>query len=228
MPNSGLKAAMQLTTGTIDRRAALFRNLVIGVVAMALIPALWALIQLSWIPLIGLMGIIPLCVAFLCLDIRKVDQWQIKILAAWRQGELDLDLFSHTMATLRTLPMDTLNGMLATLPIQAISESGQIISDDIKSMVSRILKTINRYHFYRTAAIGMAVSFGLAELVAALILWSWYPFIVFIGSIFCIPIYIWLQWFRFSRLRKKISYLENSSEREILAKIMTQLSIKQF
>jgi hypothetical protein len=223
IPNSGLKTAMQLTTGTIDRRAALFRNLVIGVVAMTVIPALWAVIQLSWMPLIGFLGIVPLCVAFLCLDIKKIDQWQVKILAAWRQGELDLDLFGQTMTTLRTLPADTLNGMLATLPTQAVSEFGKTISDDIKSIVSWSMKTINQCQFYRTAAIGMAVSLGLAALVTALILWNWYPFVVFIGSIFCIAISKWLQCFRLSRLEKTISDLENRPDQEILAEIMTQL-----
>lgn len=219
-----MKAAIQLTAGTIDRRAALFRNLVIGVVALILMPALWALIQWSWIPLTGILGIVPLCVAFLCMDIKMVDRWQDKILAAWRQGELDLDLFSQAMATLRTLPPATLNAMLATLPTKAVPESAPPLSDDIKSIVSRTLKTINQCQFDRTAMIGMAVSFGLASLVAALILRHWSPFLIVIGSALCSPINRLLQWFRLSRLRKKIVDLGNGPDREVLLEIINKLN----
>lgn len=224
MPGFDLKTALQLTTGTIDRRAALFRNLVIGVVALILIPIPWALIQWSWMPLAGWLGITPLCVAFLCLDIKKIDQWQGKIMAAWRQGELDLDLFSQTMVTLRSLPPGTLKAMLATLPTHAISESVQPLNDDIKSMISRALRTINQCRFYRTAAMGMVVSLGSIALVAALLLWSWYPFLGFPGALVCIPIYKWLQWFRLSRLGKKISELGNGPDRKVLAEIINKMN----
>jgi hypothetical protein len=224
MPGSYLKAAIQLTTGTIDRRAALFRNLVIGVVGLIFIPGLWALIQWSWVPLTGLFGIVPLCVVFFCMDIKKIAQWQDKILAAWRQGELDLDLFSQTLATLRTLPPGTLNAMLATLPTQTVSESGQPLSDTTKSIVSRTLKTINQCQFDRTAMIGMAASFGLAALVAALILWRWYPVVIIIGSVICFPVYRWLQWFRLNKLRDKIVDLENEPDQEVLPEILSKLN----
>jgi hypothetical protein len=114
--------------------------------------------------------------------------------------------------------------MLATLPTQAVSESGQPLSDDIKSIVSRALKTINQCQFDRTAMIGLAVSFGLAALVAALILWRWHPFVIFLGSMLCFPIYRWLQWFRLSRLRDKIVELGNGPDREVISEILNKLN----
>ncbi len=214
---------MELTTRTIDRRAALFRNLVIGIVTVTIVPGLWALIQLSWMPLAGLLFILPLCVTFFCLDIKKINQWQIQILAAWHLGVLDLAVFCQAMSTLRTLPQGTLNGMLGTLPIQVVTETGQNTSDDIKSIVSLTLKTINQCQFFRTAAMGIAMTLGLGALVAAFIIWSWYPLLIWIVSIGIVAGHRWLQWIKLIRLKEKISKLGNGPDKHILMEIMTKL-----
>ncbi len=223
IPNSGLKAVVVLTTRTIDLRAALFRNLVIGIVTATIIPVLWALIQLSWIPLSGLLFIVPFCVAYLCLDIRKMDQWQIQIMAAWRHGDFDLVVFSQAMSTLRTLPQGTLQGMLETLPTQVISKTGQNISDDLKAAIALTLKTINQCQLYRTAATGIAMTFGLGALASAFILWDWHPLLIWIVSIGIIAGYRCLQWLRLIRLKKYISELGNGPDKHILMEIMTKL-----
>ena len=225
MPGFDLKTAIQLTAGTIDRRAAHFRNLVIGVVALSLIPAVWALIQWSWMPLIGILGIIPLCLAFACMDIKKIDHWQVRILAAWRQEDFNLNLFSQTMTTLRSFPSGTLKAMLATLPTRAIPESGQPLGDEVKSIVSEMVKTNSQCQFYRTTAFGMAVTFVLAALVCALALRSWYPFLLFFASLICIPLYHLLPRFRLGRLEQKISDLQNEQDREALLEIMNKLDL---
>ncbi len=222
-PNSGLKAAIKVTTRTIDQRATLFRNLVIGIVVSVLIPTLWALIQFSWTPLTGVLLCIPLCVVFLCLDIIKMDQWQIQILKAWRHGNLDLEIFGQSMSTIRTLPQSTLQGMLETLPTQIISEIGQDTSDDLKTTISSTLKTINQCQFYRTAAMGMAMTFGLAASAAAFIIWSWYPLLIGVVSIGIIAGHRWLQWIKLIRLKEKISKLENVPDKGILTDIMAKL-----
>ncbi len=222
-PNSGLKAAIKVTTRTIDQRAALFRNLVIGIVVSVLIPTLWALIQFSWTPLTGVLLCIPLCVVFLCLDIKKMDQWQIQILTAWRHGDLDLEIFGQSMSTMRTLPQGTLHGMLETLPTKVISETWQNTSDDLKTAISLTLKTINQCQFYRTAAMGIAMVLGLGAVVATFIMWNWHPLLIWIVSIGIVAGHRWLQWIKLFKLKKKISDLGNEPDKDILTAIMTKL-----
>src|SRR5262249_41620457 len=94
---SGFKDAIGLTTRTIDLRAKCFRNLVIGFAIAMLGCVVWATTLWSWIPLLGLALLVPLCSTFLCLDTCVVHHWRQQILELWVQEQVDLDSFCDTI-----------------------------------------------------------------------------------------------------------------------------------
>ena len=64
MSGDGMHEALDLTVHTINRRAAGFRNLVVAVVGVILGSALWAVAAGRWMPLLGLVLLVPFCAGF--------------------------------------------------------------------------------------------------------------------------------------------------------------------
>lgn len=115
-PESAYQDAIARTTRTIERRAAGFKKLIIAVVAVGSLSLLGAAILGSWQPLLGLGLLLPLCGGLYWRDGDLVDGWRRDILTLWEQGGLELEIFRQTMLAVPTLPPDTLQGMLASLP----------------------------------------------------------------------------------------------------------------
>lgn len=200
----GLKEAVSLTTQAIDARAARFRNLVIVVVGVAIISMVWAVFRMSWQPLLALLILMPLCAAFLYLDIALVNHWQEQIVDMWVREFLDLDIFSDTMSSLRMLPSRTLKSMLCPLRNnQNALTSGQIPPVTRKAL-AMTLKTISRCQNDRTAFVAFAYILCCTFLALAGIRWS-LPSLL--GLLFVLPLIAAFKWtndWRFRRLRKQI------------------------
>ena len=53
--------------------------------------ALWATIQWSLLPLLGLLSLPAWCGISFCLDTASVNRWRIHLLLQWQAGQLDID-----------------------------------------------------------------------------------------------------------------------------------------
>jgi len=164
-----------LTGLTFNTRSTRFRNLIIAVVALGAVCIIPAVILLSWLPLWGLILLIPLCGGYLFFDARLVDNWRRQVLTEWAAGKLDLDVFIKAVTAIPSLPQRTLQGMLATLPsgsrIPAAGNLGMVE----KVAVAETLRIIGRCQSNRPLALTLAVLVGLAAAACASVLRTWQP-----------------------------------------------------
>ena len=189
----GLKEAVSITTQAIDARAARFRNLVIVVVGVAIISMVWAVFRMSWQPLLALLILMPLCAAFLYLNIALVNHWQEQIVDMWVRKLLDLDIFSCTLKSMFCPLRNNQNALT----------SGQIPPATRKAL-AMTLKTISRCQNDRTAFVAFAYILCCTFLALAGIRWSLPPLL---GLLFVLPLIAAFKWtndWRFQRLRKQI------------------------
>lgn len=200
----GISEAMRLTTYTINIQTSIFRNLVITVVVVSLISLIWAAIQRSWLPLLGVLLLAPICGAFFFYDIHLIDRWQQQILAMWEQENLDLDIFTQAMTTISALPQHTLRGMRGTLPTKDKVSCGGNIPQSFRHAVAMTLKTINGCHKDRTVCVTLAWTLGLASPALAAIQWSWLPLLGFLLVIIIISVGKWLSLSRLGSWSKQI------------------------
>lgn len=224
-PKTGINEAVRLTTQAIASRATRFRNFIIVVVVVGLVFVIWAGISLSWRPLLGPLLHVPVCGIFLYLDARRVNQWQHQILEMWTEGGLDLKMFVETVTLIRTLPPQTLHGMLNTLPTMEGILSAAGTSPDVRRVVSITLGTINRCQGDRTIFATLALALGLAAGAIALLWWSWLPlpFLLLVPLVICGG-----RWLNSARLgRWKRQMLDICRQRELgvekLVEIAAQL-----
>ena len=113
-----MKEAVELTQTVIERLARNHRNLVVAVVILFAASLLGALFLWSWRPLLGLLGLVPLCGFMLALDTILLRGWQCRLLEMWQEEQLDLDGFVTTVSGMRMFPPQTLKGLLDMLPSQ--------------------------------------------------------------------------------------------------------------
>ena len=110
------RAAIDQTTQTIDRRAKPFRNLIVAVTFVGLGSILWAGIAWSWLPLAGIFLLVPFCGLYLFVDGKLLNQWRHELFAHWEKGELDFRALYDAVTAISTLPKNTVESMLETLP----------------------------------------------------------------------------------------------------------------
>jgi hypothetical protein len=200
-----IREVVRFTANTINARMSYFKKLIISIVVIILASATWSVIQISWQPLLGLVLLVPLCGIFLCLDTYLIGRWQHQILGMWTQGSLNLGIFFDTMAKIRTLPLHTLNGMLATIPTVDDLLIENDISLDIRNALLATLQIINHCQIDRIIFATIACALGLGSLAFAVILWSWFPLPGLLSVIATVIIGRWLSFFRFRRLMQQIS-----------------------
>ena len=110
------RTAITGTQDAIHRRAALFRNQAIAVVALIGLTLLYSLIAGEWRTLLAIILLIPLCGGFFIADGRTVDRWRHQLLSGWSAKAIDFEAFRQAIRALPRLPQGTLEGMLETLP----------------------------------------------------------------------------------------------------------------
>jgi hypothetical protein len=118
-----LLEAVDLTLSTLGARARCYRNLVVAVCLVATTSLLTALVLKQVLALLGFILLVPLTGGFTFFDKRQVMRWREQILKMRDDRNLDLGLFSHTIAKLKHLPQGTIQAMLATLPAELANVS---------------------------------------------------------------------------------------------------------
>lgn len=166
--------AIDRTTGTIDRRAKYFRNLIVVVVLVSLGSISWAIFARSILPLSSFLLLFPACGLFFFLDGMLLIEWRSLLLEGWARGELDFSAFLPAVGAIPTLPKNTLQSMLATLPSAGDLLTEQKVSPNTREAVAVVVTTIHACRsdivaFRAAAFVIVAVS---AILAATLRMWQ--------------------------------------------------------
>lgn len=172
---SAYRAALDHTTRTIDIRATYFRNLVVAVVSLGLGAIFWALITWTLSPLVGVFLLLPICGVFFFLDNRLLNDWRSQLFEGWARGELDFRSFRAAVEAIPTLPKDTLQSMLATLPSAGDLSTEQGISPTTREAIAAVVTAI---HACRSDAIALkAAGYTIigGSLAVAVTLGIWQP-----------------------------------------------------
>ena len=135
--------AIDQTTTTLDQRAKHFRNLIVAVTFVGLGSILWAGLTWSWLPLSGTFLLMPFCGLYLFYDERLLNKWRQALLSAWDRGEIDLSAFHDAMISISTLPTNSIQSMLATLPHAGDIVTEQGISSSTRKAASAVITTID-------------------------------------------------------------------------------------
>jgi len=207
-PRSGMREALHATTDTINFRIKKFKILVISVSVITLGSLIWAIVWMSWFPLLVLILNIPICGAFFISETLILNRWQSQILELWISDLLNLGVYYDAMAKVRIFPQNTLHSMLATLP-----ESNQEYNPptNIKKSLAMTLQTINYCQTDRIVFNILAIIFGLASLICALIIHSLIP----LSGLLLIPVTFGAVRIIFSvRLRKWKRNIDNINQQQ--------------
>ncbi len=172
-PNSGIKEALDLTIGTINKRSKSYKNTVILVVVLAFVFAIWTVIKFSWRPLTGYFLIVPLSGFYFYFDTRLVSKWQQRIMELWVWEKIKLDFFFQTLQTMKMLPTNTLQSMLDTLPYTGHTSLSQNASPALKQSLASTLLTINDCQNARTGFNTLAYTLGLVFIANTALQGTW-------------------------------------------------------
>ena len=113
---SQYRAAIDLTTRVINRRAKSYRNLVITVAVVFICSISWAIVAQALWPLTGFLVLIPICGFYFFLDGKLLNDWRSQIMESWVKGDLIFRYFYDAINAVPMLPKETLQSMLLTLP----------------------------------------------------------------------------------------------------------------
>src|SRR5262249_4755464 len=119
---------------------------------------------------------VPVCGLFLALDARLVRRWQQQVLAAWAEGQFDLDAFAEVLCSMRMVPRHTLGGMLGTLPTQrAIGRPARSVPAVGRRALAGRVYLVATGRCDRCVAAVLAYTAGLLSLALALAEGAWWP-----------------------------------------------------
>lgn len=189
---STYRTAVEQTTTTIDARARYFRNLVVFVVLIALGSAVWAVVTWTFAAFAYLLLLVPACGFFFFLDAKFLNGWRDRLLAAWVKKEIDLHTFCDAVGTIRMLPKNTLDSMLATLPSAADFTEEQRMSATTREAIAALTTTINAFQSDALFVKAMEFSLATVSFIIAVMLRMWEP-LLGLGVIPVLPLLrIWM------------------------------------
>jgi len=201
---SAYRIAINQTTETIDGRAKHFRNLIITVTFVGLGSILWAGIAWSWLPLAGIFLLVPFCGLYLFIDEKLLNRWQHELFAHWEMGELDFRALYNAVTAISTLPKNTVESMLETLPIAGDLVAEQSISSSTRKAIAAVVTTIHKYRSDHIAfkAAGYTITGGV--LIIATALWMWQPLLGLFTVSLVLLLRKWLKTRRIKGVRERI------------------------
>lgn len=138
------RAALEGTVAALQRRARLLRNQAITVVVVAFAAAFGALVSGSPRPLGIALALVPICGCFLLADARLVQHWLLELLERWVPGDLDLAGFREAVRAHPRLPRETLEGMLATLPLAGDLVAEQRIAIATRGAAAVVIRSVHQ------------------------------------------------------------------------------------
>jgi hypothetical protein len=117
--------AIDITVRAIERRAKLYRNLVVAVSTVLTLSVCFTALIRQWWPFAGVVFLVPLTGSFLFFDSRVVRRWRGGIVEMIKLRGLDRAIFLKTISGFRHLPLGTLKAMVVIIP-SGDAESQQV------------------------------------------------------------------------------------------------------
>lgn len=167
----------------LERRAKLYRNLIVSITALLTLSILLAIALGSWTPLLGFLFVIPLVAIFLLLDNREVRHWQECTINLWCFHRLNLKEFESRIVSYRHIPEQFRNQMLSTLPRDSAESPVDQFSDEERAALLRWHAALVHYEAHQTTLEVMAVLLAFSFLIATLVYWSGVLLLCLAGSI---------------------------------------------
>jgi hypothetical protein len=195
---SAYRVAIDQTTRAIDRRAKYYRNLIVTVVSICVGSLGWSIATRSLSPLSGFLLLFPVCGLYFFIDAKLLHDWRSKLLEGWIRGELDFRAFRQAVGANPSLPKDTLQGMLATLPESGDLITEQGVSPGTRSAVSAVATTMHACQSDATAIRVAGIAIAVFSSVLALLLWTWHPLL---GMLAFLSLPLLRRWLKLCRLR---------------------------
>jgi hypothetical protein len=112
----GLEAATDEMLALIANRRTALRTIVLAVGLTVFL----AILSLPLRPSVALAGppcLLWLWTSYILVDTWLVFRWRAKLIGSWRTGEINLGIFAGASETLPTLPQNTIQTLLHTLPV---------------------------------------------------------------------------------------------------------------
>jgi len=149
-------------------------------------------------PLSGFFLLFPVCGLYFFIDGKLINNWRSKLLEGWVRGELDFRALRQAVGAIHTLPKDTLQSMLETLPSAGDLLTEQGVSPGTRRTVATAVTTIHACRSDATAirVAGFAVAGG--SLMVAAALGTWQPLL---GMVAVLSLPLLRKWLSLLRLR---------------------------
>lgn len=155
------RVALDQTIALIERRAAHFRNQIVTTIGIGAATILGAVIGHSLLALVPICLLIPINGLYFFGDGWLLNKWRKAVLANWMRRELDVFAFRHGMRAVPSLPSDTVESMLATLP-----RSDSLSAEQALSAVTRQAVAAEFLAFY-SARVELTFVRATASLIVA-------------------------------------------------------------
>jgi hypothetical protein len=195
---SSYRIAIDHTTQTIDRRAKHYRNLIVVVTFVSLGSILWAGIVRSWSPLAGIFLLVPLCGLYFFFDEKLLNQWRHELFAQWEKGKLDFRALYDAVTSISTLPKNSVESMLETLPSVGDLVTEQSISSSTRHAIAAVVTAIHACRSDHVAFKAAGYSIAGGVLIAAVVFWMWQPIL----GLFALSLVLLLRrWVKIQRLK---------------------------
>lgn len=172
---SAYRLAIVQTITTIDTRARYFRDFVVADVALTFGSMGWAAVTWTLSPLACLLLLFPAWGLFFLLDAKLVNDWRSRLLDAWVKKEIELGGFCDAVSAIPTLPKETLQSMLATLPSVGDLPTEQQTSSSIREATAALTTTMHACESDVMVLKSTALAIATGSLITAGILWRWQP-----------------------------------------------------
>jgi hypothetical protein len=172
---SAYRLAVLQTIRTIDTRARYFRNLLVSVVVLTVGSLGGAAVTWTFSPLAGLLLLLPAGGLFFFLDAKLLNDWRSRLLDAWVKKEIELRGFCDAVSAIPTLPKESLQNMLATLPSVGDLPREQPISSSTREAIAALMRMMHACESDATALKASAFAIVTGSLITASILWMWQP-----------------------------------------------------
>jgi uncharacterized membrane protein len=190
--------AINSTTQMIDRRAKHYRNLIVAVAFVGLSSILWAGIDWSWLPLAGILLLVPFCSLYFFIDEKLLNQWRHGLFSDWEKGELDFRALYEAVTSISTLPKNTLESMLETLPSAGDLVTEQSISSSTRKAIAAVVTAIHACRSDHIAFKAAGYSIAKGVLIVAVLFWMWQPLL----GLFAVTLVLLLRrWVKTQRLK---------------------------
>jgi len=135
---SAYRLAIVQTITTIDTRARYFRDFVVADLVLTFGSLGWAAVTWTFSPLAWLLLLFPAWGLFFLLDAKLVNDWRSRLLDAWVKKEIEFRAFCDAVNAIPTLPRETLQTMLATLPSAGDLPTEQLLSSSAREATTAL------------------------------------------------------------------------------------------